>query len=96
MPKLFLLSIFLLLSACGSGAKLEGTYENPKDALVHISLTFKSNWTVTVTEKKNGKAVEHQFKVVDDQVQIQNFAVPLTIFKDGSLDGNIFGTFTKK
>jgi len=95
MQKMFLLSILLLLSACGSGSKLEGTYENQKDALEHISLTFKSNWTVTVTGK-DGKAVEHQFKVVDDHVQIQNFAVPLTIFKDGSLDGNIFGTFTKK
>ena len=101
MKNLLFLCFALLLSACETKiTSLDGTYENPSEAMMgrgHMALTFKPNGTVTVKEfGHSGPGEEHQYIVDNNQVKIQNFAVPLTLYKDGSLDGNMWGVFKKK
>lgn len=97
---LFLLFALLIVACSSKITSLNGTYENPSEAMMgrgHMELTFKPNGTVTVKEfGRSGPGEEHQYIVDNNQIKIQNFAVPLTMYKDGSLDGNVFGVFKKK
>jgi len=97
MKKILLLVLALMLSACGP-TTLNGTYENPPNTFTgHFALNFKPDGSVIIKQfDKPIPSEEHQYKVVGEKIQIQNFVIPLTIFKDGSLDGNMFGVFKKK
>lgn len=91
MKKIFLLSIVLLLSACGS--KIEGTYVSDRTL---ESLTFKSNGTVTemIADMKVG---DFPYQVNGDQIKIDGLTTSFILKKDGSIDGGIIhGRFTKK
>ena len=102
MKNFLLLCFALLLSACETKiTSLDGVYENQENvSLGHMTLTFKPNGTVTVnTSSKYSKSIEneeHQYIISDNKIQIQNFAIPLTMYKDGSLDGYMWGVFKKK
>lgn len=90
MKKLFLLTIALLLSACG--AKLDGTYIQG-----NAHFTFKSNGKAS-TNMLLGFEYEVPYEVDGDKITIhfQNGTPIWTLKKDGSIDAGPFGTFTKK
>lgn len=92
MKKLFLLSIVLLLSACGS--KIEGTYVSASNILEVTSLTFKSNGKLSIQSKK---AAEFEVPYSEDGDKI-TAGVPFLLVraKDGSIYSPQLGTFTKK
>lgn len=106
MKKLFLLTIVLLLSACGSGAEsvsgvssgLEGTYVSSK---MPESLIFKSNGEMDWL-KLDHIFMKGFYKIDGDQIKIDvskkfNDESVMKLNKDGSIDGGIMhGTFTKK
>ncbi|MFA5170251.1 MAG: hypothetical protein WC426_01700 [Sulfuriferula sp.] len=93
MKKLFLLSLILLLSACGS-QKIEGDYASNVN-----KESFAFHKDGTVTEKINGlKTAEYPYNISGDQIKIGTF-VTLRQIKDGSgdLDGGLmFGRLVKK
>lgn len=103
MKKLFFFSIVLLLTACGS--KLDGTYT--QDILANPALGTR-NKEIHITFKSNGKAstnimldlgeMELPYEIDGDQITIhfQNGAPIWKLNKDGSIDGGMFGIFTKK
>lgn len=89
MKKLFLLSIVLLLSACGS--KLDGTYSGLLD------LTFKPNGKVSMVMA--GVETETPYEVDGDKIKFRfqgGSDTVLTLKNGGVLDGGILGKFTKK
>lgn len=97
MRKIFVFAVALTLVACGKPS-LEGVYENAQGSgLEHMSFNFKPNGVVTI--KTFGKPIpdqNSQYKIEGDMVQIRNFVVPLKMYNDGSLDGNVWGVFKKK
>ncbi|KRH79549.1 hypothetical protein FERRO_06170 [Ferrovum sp. JA12] len=95
MKKIFLLSILLSLSACGSkldSSKLDGTYVSD---FTKSSYTFKNG---TVIESRNGMKLDESPYLIDgDAIKIHGF--PFTLFKDGTEDlngGSAFGRLVKK
>jgi hypothetical protein len=94
---MFVFAVALTLMGCGKPS-LEGVYENAPDTFVgHLSFTFKPQGVVTIkTFDKPIPDRDSQYKIEGDMVQIQRFAVPLKMYNDGSLDGNVWGVFKKK
>lgn len=97
LRKMLVFAVAFVLTACGKPS-LEGIYENAPDTFVgHTSFNFKPEGIVTIHEF--GKSIPDtntQYKIDKGMVYIQNYAVPLKIFDDGSLDGYTFGVFKKK
>jgi hypothetical protein len=93
MKKMHWLVLPLLLSACGSGSGIEGTYKSDKTM---ESITFHSNGMVT--EMNAGVVIgEFQYKLMGNQLQIEGSDKPFIVNADGSIDGGrMHGTFTKK
>lgn len=82
MKKALMLSLTLLLAACGSG--IEGTY---KDEMGVSSYTFKSGGKVSMTVM--GMETEMEYKVEDGKVKIgtPQGSMVMAIQEDGSLQG---------
>lgn len=92
MKKLYLLSIALLLSACGS--KLDGTYVG-KGMFAASSFTFQSNGKVVVNNM--GIKAEVPYEIDGDKIKIMAMGgVIVTLKEDGSFDLPGGGTFTKQ
>jgi hypothetical protein len=93
---LFLLSAVLLLSACGSKSRLDGTYATEPGA-GGISLTFQSNGKVT--RSFMGNEVEGNYEVDGNKVKITGLpgagTQVLTLLEDGSIQGGMGVKFTK-
>jgi hypothetical protein len=69
--QLFLLSSVLLLSACGSKSRLDGTYAYAdQTGFVSVSYTFKSNGKVTASAM--GREYELNYEVDGNKVRITN------------------------
>lgn len=92
MNKLFLLSIALLLSACGS--KIEGTYVGD-GMFAASSFTFKSNGKVLINNM--GIQDEVPYEIDGDKIKLMTMGgVIVTLKQDGSFDLPGGGTYTKK
>lgn len=90
MKKLFLVSMILLLSACGS--KLDGTYKN-NDGL---QLTFNSNGTVSTTMLDMEMELSYEVNGNKIKVQFPQGDQIWTLKEDGSIDAGFLGKYTKK
>jgi hypothetical protein len=94
MKSLLLVAMVILLSACG--ADINGTYTGKG-----LDLTFKSNGKVSITSntKMSDKGFESPYHVDGEKITFNSFdGLPISfrMNKDGSLDGGVFGQFTKK
>ena len=99
--QLFLLSAAVLLSACWSKSKLNGTYAYAdQTGFVSLSYTFKSNGKVIASV--NDREYEMNYEVDGNKVRIKNPSQPeagtqvLTLLEDGSLQGPQGIKFTKQ
>lgn len=94
MKRLILIVMIFLLSACGSGAGLEGTYTNGM-----MNITFKPNNKVSGPNMLGGEQ-ETTFEVDGDKIKFRFPAssdnIILVKKSDGTFDGGILGKFTKK
>lgn len=89
MKKLFLLSLILLLSACGS--KINGTYANDD-----VSYTFGSNGKVSASTM--GMEVEMNYEVDGNKIKLitPQGNMILTLLDDGSIKGPMGLKLTKQ
>ncbi len=90
----FLLSTVLLLSACGSRSKLDGTYSDG-----FSSYTFKSNGKVSMSVM--GIEREMNYEVDANKIKIGvdpsgNSAFVFTLLDDGSIQGLMGVKLTKQ
>jgi outer membrane lipopolysaccharide assembly protein LptE/RlpB len=90
MKKLFLLSVVLLLSACGS--KLDGTYADKNGML---SYTFKSNGKTY--QSAMGMEVELDYEVDGNKIKLvtPQGNMIMTLLDDGSIESPM-GILTKQ
>lgn len=92
--QLFLLCTALLLSACGSKSKLDGTYSDGAS-----SFTFKSNGKMTMSTM--GMERELNYEVDGNKIKIGvdqsgNSAFVFTLLDDGSIQGLMGAKLTKQ
>lgn len=97
MKKLFLLSMVLLLSACGAKS-LEGTYVNSDGEITRI--TIEQNGKLSMLDKK-GKETKMSYTVSGENQLIVTspellMPIVLLVGKDGAINSPIMGIFTKK
>ena len=97
MKKLFLLSMVLLFSACGT-KPLEGTYVNSNGEITRI--VIEQNGKLSMMDKKGKETKmsytasgENQLIVTSPELLIP---IVLLIGKDGAINSPIMGTFTRK
>lgn len=93
MKKLLIIIIAILISACGGGSKLDGTYASDYHTK---NFTFNQNGTVNINSGDK-KLSEYKYHIDGNKIVIEGTVYQFTLSNDGVIDGGAaYGKLVKK
>lgn len=91
MKNIFLIVIAILITACNSSSKIDGTYVTQDGR----ELTLKTDGTAI--ESKGGKVIDQfKYEVDGKKIKTEGRLWQLTISESGSIESLVYGEMKKK